>query len=171
MVVLLTELRANGGRMKQKVNWQIASERILTLSLFLVGTSRCDVPARGAAGGTNANDQAGNCAAGRGADGAARRFPYQGQCQDASGGIPAPSVAGCAARPAQLRSILVPSLESFPCARSFPRGRGKPHARRVRSPFQFRRVKPVWFTATVRPIGRPVVGTAVIAVWLPERRF
>ena len=57
---------------------------ILTQSLSRVGTSRCDVPARGAAGGTNANERAGNCAAGRGADGAARH-PYQGQCPDTPG--------------------------------------------------------------------------------------
>jgi hypothetical protein len=50
---------------------------------FRVGTSRCEVPARGAAGGTNAQERAGNCAAGRGADGAARH-PHQGQRQDAS---------------------------------------------------------------------------------------
>jgi hypothetical protein len=42
----------------------------------MVGTSRCDVPARVSEGGTNVNGRAGNCAAERDADGAARR-PYQ----------------------------------------------------------------------------------------------
>jgi hypothetical protein len=44
---------------------------ILKLSLILVGTSRCDVPARAERAERIANVLAGNCAAGRGADDAA----------------------------------------------------------------------------------------------------
>jgi hypothetical protein len=60
---------------------KISPGAILRLFLNKVGTSRCDVSARVVAGGMNANCRAGNCAAERGADGAACR-PYQEQCPD-----------------------------------------------------------------------------------------
>ncbi len=52
--------------------------RIQALFLKMVGTSRCDVPARKAGGTNHANhaNHASRCAAERGADGAARH-PYQ----------------------------------------------------------------------------------------------
>ena len=57
--------------MRFMVPMHARSERGLPMNLTLVGTSRCDVPAREAAGRHH-------CAAERGADGAARR-PYQVQ--------------------------------------------------------------------------------------------
>jgi hypothetical protein len=62
-----------------KIEQEGAHTRIV---FVLVGTSRCDVPARAERAERMSNVHADGCAAERGADGAARR-PYQEQCVDA----------------------------------------------------------------------------------------
>ena len=53
------------------------------------------------------------------------------------GAHPPSGVAGRAARPASLRADAAKTFGTFSCVRGFPRGRGKPHAGRVRSPSHF----------------------------------
>ena len=54
--------------------------------LILAGTSRCDVASRAARAERARHTRVGSCAAGRGADGAARRA-YREQFQDTPGSI------------------------------------------------------------------------------------
>jgi len=53
------------------------------------------------------------------------------------GAHPPSGVAGRASRPAPWATKPVPAPRGKPCRECFPRGRGKPHARRVRSPSNF----------------------------------
>ena len=53
------------------------------------------------------------------------------------GSTPAPGVADRALADSHWRVTLAQTFETFPCARIFPRGRGKLRPGRARSPFHF----------------------------------
>ena len=63
---------------------------------------------------------------------------HTAQCSRRLGSTPASGVAGRAPLPAFSRATFADHLRTSRCARSFPRGRGKRHAGRVRSPLQLR---------------------------------